>query len=217
MTLQAKLDAFKVQFESQVPQAAVAAMHRATDELIATGQTERAIKVGDVAPSFSLPDAVGNTVTLSDLLAQGPVVVTFYRGGWCPYCKLDLSALEEAADEIRAKGASLVVISPQTPVNSKKSTQELGLSFPILSDANGDISDAFGLRFRLQDYLIETYKSFGVQLPAINGDDSWTLPMPSRFVIAQDGTVAYAEVNPDYTQRPEPSEMYPVLDELQRK
>lgn len=216
MALQDKLNAFQVQFESSIPQAAVEAMHRATDELLATKQAERAAKIGDVAPSFSLADENGQPVQLAELLAKGPVVLTFYRGGWCAYCKMDLGAMQEAANEIRALGASIVSISPQTTTNNRKSKNDIGLSFSILSDVNGEVSNTYGLRFELQDYLVDTYKSFGVHLPKINGDESWTLPMPARFVIAQDGTIEYAEVNPDYTKRPDPSELLPVLERLQR-
>jgi peroxiredoxin len=216
MSLQQKLDAFKVEFEGEVPAHAVEVMHRSTEELIATGQADQAVAAGDTAPLFDLQDQDGSTVSLSELLAKGPVVVTFYRGGWCAYCKMDLGALEEAADGVRAKGASLVAISPQTPANSRKSKNEIGLSFPILSDAKGAVADAFGLRFRMQDELIAVYKGFGVNLPMINGDDSWTLPMPARFIIGQDGKIAYSEVNPDYTQRPDPSELMPTLDQLQK-
>ncbi len=217
MSLQEKLDAFKVEFEAKVPAAAVEAMHRATDELIATGQAELAVKAGDAAPSFSLRDQDGKAVSLSDLLAKGPVILTFYRGGWCPYCKIDLGALEADLETLRSYGASVIAISPQTAANSRKSHNELGLSFPILSDVNGAIADTYGLRFRMPDYLIDVYKGFGIDLALVNGDDSWTLPMPARFVIGQDGKVAYAEVNPDYTQRPDPSELLPTLKQLQQR
>ena len=216
MSLQHRLDAFKVEFEAKVPGHAVAVMHRSTNDLIASNQAGKAAKAGDVAPSFSLNDQDGNAVGLDDLLKAGPVVLTFYRGGWCAYCKMDLAALEAASADIRAKGATLVAISPQTAANSRKSHKEIGLSFPILSDAHGEVSDAYGLRFRLDDELIEVYKGFGVDLALVNGDPGWTLPMPSRFVIGQDGQIVYAEVNPDYTQRPDPSELMPTLDRLRK-
>jgi peroxiredoxin len=215
VSLQDKLDAFKAEFEgSQAPPAAVAIMHKATADLIAAGQAERALKIGDRAPSFTLPNADEILVSSDEMLAHGPLVVTFYRGGWCPYCKLDLKAIEEAAAEIRSRGATLLAISPQTVANSRKSQRDLGLSFEILSDHGGETIDAFGLRFKLPDAMIELYKSFGVDLAAINGEPSWTLPMPARYVIGSDGVIAYAEVNPDYTRRPDPSELFPALDRL---
>lgn len=215
MSLQDKLDAFKADFETNVaPPAAVAVMHRATADLIATGQAERALKAGDRAPDFTLSDADGAPVSLAGLLAKGPVVLTFYRGVWCPYCNIDLKAVEEVAGQVRALGATLVALSPQTPVNSRKSQRQNGLSFPILSDAGLKVAEQFGIKFAMPAELIELYKAFGNDFAVINGDDSWTLPMPGRFVIDRDGVIAYAEVSPDYTRRPDPAELLPVLARL---
>ena len=215
MSLQDKFDAFKADFEGRkAPANVVEIMHKATADLIASGQADRALKTGGRAPKFTLPDTHGRLVSSADLLARAPLVLTFYRGIWCPYCNMDLQAIEAAADEIRALGASLVAISPQTAPNRRKSERENELSFPILSDHGNAVADEFGLRYRLPDELIAVYKSFGNDLTIGNGDDSWTLPMPARYVIGTDGVVAYAEVNPDYTRRPEPSELLPPLQRL---
>ncbi len=215
MSLQDKLDAFRADFEgNRAPPQVVAVMHKATADLIASGQAERALKAGAKAPEFALPDAHGATVRSADLLKKGPLVLTFYRGVWCPYCNMDLQAIEAAANDIRALGASLVAISPQTAPSRRKSERENGLSFPILSDHGNALAHQFGLRFRLPDDLIAVYKGFGNDLAIGNGEDSWTLPMPARYVVAADGTIAYAEVNPDYTRRPDPSELLPVLRRL---
>lgn len=217
MSLQDKLDAFKADFETNIaPAAAVAIIHKTTAELIASGAADRALKAGDRAPDVALPDADGKIVRLSNLLASGPVAISFYRGVWCPYCNLELKALEEAVGDIRSRGAQLIAISPQNGQQSRKSQRDNGLSFPILSDAHNAVAESFGLKFKLQDDLVALYKSFGIDLNASNGDDSWTLPMPGRFVIGTDGIIAYAEVNPDYTHRPDPSEMFPVIDRLTR-
>ncbi|MGV8921125.1 MAG: peroxiredoxin-like family protein [Pseudomonas sp.] len=216
MTLQAKLDAFKADFVAgKPPYNAPAEVHvimkRATAELIASGQAERALKVGDKAPAFTLNDPDGKPVSSADLLAKGPLVISFYRGVWCPYCNMELQALEEALPAFRELGANLVAISPQTNVNSRKSVRQNNLSFPILSDTLSDVAAAFGLRFTLPDYLVELYKGFGNDLPTFNNNPQWVLPMPARFVIGQDGVITYAEVNPDYTLRPDPSELLPAL------
>ena len=217
MALQDRLDAFKTDFETnKAPASVVAIMHKATADLIASGQADRALKAGAAAPVFELPDAHGNLMRSADLLARGPLVITFYRGVWCPYCNMDLQALEDAADEIRALGASLVAISPQTAPNRRKSERENALSFPILSDHGNALADKFGLRFRLPDDLIAVYKGFGNDLTVGNGEPSWTLPMPARYVIDSNGVIAYAEVNADYTKRPDPSELFPVLRRLER-
>lgn len=215
MSLQDKLDAFKADFEgNKAPPHVVAVIRKATADLIAGGQAERARRVGARAPELALPDAHGAVVRSADLLRNGPLVLTFYRGVWCPYCNLDLQAIEEAANGIRALGASLVAISPQIAPNLRKSEVENALSFPILSDRGNTLANEFGLRFRLPDDLIDIYKGFGIDLTIGNGEDSWTLPMPARYVIRTDGVIAYAEVNPDYTRRPDPSELLPILRRL---
>jgi peroxiredoxin len=215
LPLQGKLDALKFEFDNKLaPPAAVEALHRSTDELIASGAQDRALKTGDLAPEFILPDVDGNPASSKALLAKGPLVVTFYRGVWCPYCNFDLSALEEARLEIQSRGASLVAISEQTAPNSRKSQRQNGLGFPILVDHAGEIAAQFGVRWTLPNYLREVHKMLGADLTQFNGEDSWTLPMPARYVIAQDGTIAYAEVNADYTRRPEPSAVFPVLEQL---
>jgi peroxiredoxin len=215
MSLQDKLDAFKADFEgNKAPPQVVAVMRKATADLVAARQAERAVQVGMKAPEFALTDAHGNTVRSAELLKTGPLVLTFYRGVWCPYCNMDLQAIEAAANEIRGLGASLVAISPQTAPSRRKSERENELSFPILSDHGNALAHQFGLRFRLPDELIAVYKGFGNDLAIGNGEGSWTLPMPARYVIGTDGVVAYAEVNADYTRRPDPSELLPVLRRL---
>jgi peroxiredoxin len=219
MALQDRLDALKADFESgrfplKPSREALETMHRGTAELIESAQAQRARKAGDTAPEFTLLDPDGKPVSSRELLAKGPLVVSFYRGVWCPYCNLELQALQAALPEITSRGASLVAISPQTAPNSRKSQRDNKLGFPILSDVKSQVANAFGIRFALQDDLIDLYKSFKNDLPAFNDDPSWVLPMPSRYVIGTDGIIAYSEVNPDYTQRPDPSELLPVLDRL---
>jgi peroxiredoxin len=219
MALQDSLDVLKSDFESgrfplKPSREALDTMHRGTAELIASGQAQRALKAGDRMPEFSLRDSDGRAVSSHELLARGPLVISFYRGVWCPYCNLELQALQSALPEITARGASLVAISPQTAANSRKSQRDNKLGFPILSDSKSEVANAFGIRFALPDYLVELYKSFKNDLPAFNDDPSWVLPMPARYVIGTDGIIAYAEVNPDYTRRPDPTELLPVLDRL---
>jgi peroxiredoxin len=217
LPLQGKLDAIKAEFETKfAPPQVVEVLHRAIDELIASGAQDKALKAGDVAPEFTLPDADGKPVSSKTLLAKGPLVVTFYRGVWCPYCNFDLSALEAVRAEIEARGASLVAVSQQTQPNSRKSQRQNGLGFPILGDKGGEIGARFGVRWTAPDYLREVHKAVGADLTQFNGEDSWTLPMPARYVIGQDGVIAYAEVNADYTRRPEPSAILPVLDRLRQ-
>jgi peroxiredoxin len=219
--LQDRLDAFKADYKAgkpphNAPPDIHPIMERATAELIASGQAARAINVGDHAPQFRLKDQEGNEVSSVELLAKGPLVVSFYRGAWCPYCNIEVQAMNEALPQIQALGANLVAISPMTPANGRRAVRKHELGFPVLSDVRNEIAAEFGLRFNLPDYLVELYKRLRNELPAFNGDPSWTLPMPARYVIGQDGVVLYAEVNPDYTHRPDPSEMLPVLEKAVR-
>lgn len=215
LPLQAKLDELRTEFETSIaPPDVVAGLHQAITELIASGAAQRALKAGNQAPAFLLPDADGRPISSRDLLLRGPLVMTFYRGVWCPYCNFDLQALEAARREIEARGASLIAISQQTAANSRKSQRQNRLGFPILVDKGGVVAAQFGLRWNVPDYLQEIHKRLGADLTQFNGEDSWTLPMPARYVMSSDGKVAYAEVNPDYTRRPEPSDVFPILDRL---
>src|SRR5438874_5956090 len=176
MPLPERLAAFRANFEAGGPPYHAPAwvhelMHRATDERIASGAAPRARKAGERAPEFSLKDADGHEVSSRVLLANGPLVVTFYRGVWCPYCNMDLQALQEALPAIVERGAQLVAISPQIQSNSRKSQRENKVSFPILSDPGNEIAARFGLRFELPDYLIELYRdTFKNDLGRINGE-----------------------------------------------
>lgn len=222
MSLQQALSALKTAFETGngpivVPNWVHERMHRATSELIEARITEQALQVGDSIPSFSLKGADGAVVDSANLLASGPLVISFYRGVWCPYCNIELQALQAILPTILEKGAQLIAISPQTAANSRRSQRENGLTFPILSDASNEVAALFGLRWTLPDYLREVYlQVFKNDLTVINGDKSWTLPMPARYVVNQAGVVVSADVNPDYTQRPEPTDLIPVLDTLRR-
>lgn len=211
MSLQAKLDALRDAFQKRQPPEVLETMRRATADLVASGQAGRALKAGDAAPAFTLPDEEGRPVNLRELLAKGTLVLTFYRGTWCPFCNTDLQALQAELPAIEAAGGTLAAISPQTAANSRKALRDSRLTFPILTDLGNEVAAAFGLRFRMPDDLIAVYKGFGNDLAVVNGEPSWTLPMPARYVIGADGRILHAEVNPDYTRRPEPSTLLPVL------
>ena len=219
--LQEKLDLLKSAFEggqtSLKPSPSdLGLMRQATKELMTSGAATRALQAGQAAPVFVLPDAYGQAISLLDLLRHGPLVISFYRGVWCPYCNLELQALEEALLAFTERGARLVAISPQTPANNRKSMRDNELTFPILSDAKSEVADAFGIRFALPSYLVELHQRFGNQLDISNDDPAWVLPMPARYVVGQDGTILYAEINPDYTRRPEPSDLLTVLEHAGR-
>jgi len=212
MSLKAQLDAFRNKFESQAPQDALDQMHQATNDLRASGILSNAVSVGDQLPAFSLQNQDGAAVSSADFLAKGPLVISFFRGGWCPYCMVELKALSDIATDMRAAGGEIVVISPQTVEKSQKTYADNGLDLNILSDPGNSFASQLGIRFVLPENIREIYKALGnFTLPDYNGDDSHTPPMPTRLVVRQDGTVSYAEVDADYTVRPEPADTLAAL------
>lgn len=213
-TLADELDAYRQDFMAKVPAEIRDAMIRADRSLAASGIVERAVKAGGMAPEFALPGVDGATVALSDLLARGPVVLSFYRGGWCPYCNMELRALQKAMPEMAARGATLVAISPQTPDESLTTAEKNELAFPVLSDHGSRVAQAFGIAFDLAEELRPIYARFNHALPDVNGVDSWALPIPATFVIGRDGRVALAFVDPDYRNRLEPAAILAALARL---
>ena len=199
---------------AKLPQEVKEVMSTATANLEASGFLDSAIKVGDSAPDFVLPDAVGKPVKLSDLLAKGPVVLSFYRGQWCPYCNLELRALELALPDITAAGATLVAVSPQTPDNSLSTVEKNELTFVVLSDVDNVVANQYGLVFQLPKSLHPIYANFGIDIPAHNGDTTYQLPVPATYVIAPDGTVFHAFLNADYTKRLDPVDILATLRKL---
>jgi peroxiredoxin len=214
MTLASELQTFRTAFMGKAPVEIREMMTRADLELLASGILDRTKRSGEAAPDFDLPDARGGRVTLSSLLSSGPVVVSFYRGGWCPYCNLELRALQRVLPELKQLGATLVAISPQTPDKSLSTAEKNDLAFPVLSDAGSNTARAFGIAFDLAEELRPIYAKFGHALPDKNGDDSWVLPIPATFVIAQNGTIAFAYVDIDYRSRIEPSDIIAALETL---
>ena len=212
MTLRDELDRMRTGAAERIPREALAVMKGATDELIASGIAEGSAKEGSAAPAFSLPNALGEPVASEALWDDGPVVVSFYRGGWCPYCNVELRALQARLPEIEALGARLVAITPETPDNALTTQEKNEIGFDVLSDDGNRVASAFGLTFRLPDTVNDLYKgSFGIDLAAANGDASQTLPVPATFVIGKGGRVLKAFVDPDYTRRAEPDEIIAAL------
>lgn len=189
-----------------------AIMDRATAELAASGVAERSLAVGERAPDFTLPNAHGDDVTLAELLAEGPVVVSFYRGGWCAYCNLELRALQRALPRIEALGARLVAISPNLPDTTLSTGERNALEFALLSDVGNRVARAYGLVFTLAGELRPFYA--GYDLPAVNGDASFELPLPATYVLDRGGVVLAAFVDADYTRRMDPDDIVAALEAL---
>ena len=214
MNLTQALADYQAQFLAKRPQEVLAVMRQTTEDLAQSGIVNKALTVGDVIPPIELPNAVGDRISVPHLLGQGPVVISFYRGDWCPYCNLELRALQQVLPEIQGLGAQLVAISPETPDSSLSTQEKNELSFQILSDVGNQVAQAFGLVFTLPEVLRPIYEGFGIDIPAHNGDDTFELPIPATYVVKPDGAIAYAFVNTDYTQRLEPQALIPVLKAL---
>lgn len=185
-----------------------------TRQLMQSGLAAQSIKSGDQAPPFALPNAVGKTVGLAELLKNGPVVLNFYRGAWCPYCNLELRALQEALPQVQSLGAQLVAISPNTPDHSLSSIEKHALTFEVLTDAHNTLARQYGLVFTMSEAVRPIYQQIGFDIPAHNGDDTWELPFPATYVVDQNGMVVYSFVNADYTKRAEPATVVAVLQAL---
>jgi len=178
-----------------------------------SGVLQTALKPGDTAPAFALPDANGEPVSSTDLLRSGPIIVTFYRGGWCPYCNIQLRAYQERLADFESRGAALVAISPETPDHSLSTQEKNELGFRVLSDRGNRVANAFGIAYVLPQQVQDRFKG-KFDLAVFNGDDTATLPLAATYIIARDGTVAWAYVQEDYRERAEPDAIIEALDRL---
>lgn len=210
-SLQSELSEFAAQFASRVPAEVREVMDQTGRDLEQWFAGQTPIVQGDKAPNFALPKHDGTTWQLSDALNEGPVVLSFYRGGWCPYCNLELRALQAHLPALESAGASLVAVSPQTPDASLSTQEKNELTFDVLSDLGNEVAKQFGLVFELPEELRPVYEGFGIDLPASNGDSSFSLPVPATYVIGTDAVIRYAFVNIDYRTRAEPSDILQQL------
>ena len=184
----------------------LAAGERAVAELFASGIEDRILPVGALAPVFALNDAAGRLVRSADLLALGPLVVKFFRGRWCPYCVTELEAWRDLYGALRERGALMVAIGPQTERQSDFMAGQHGLPFPMLSDPGCALAEKFGLAYTIPQYHRDYYLSILVNIPFVNGEPSWRLPLPATYVIGPAGRVVFAEAHADFRVRPEPEE-----------
>lgn len=172
---------------------------------------QRALHAGDPAPAFLLPNAEGQLVASEDLLAAGPVVATFFRGGWCPYCDVTMRAMEDALPEINAAGASFVALWPETGGLALRTKRERQLSYEMLIDVDNAVAMQFGIVFRVPELYRQLLIDQGVDLAKRQGNPAWLLPVPATYIIAPDGLIRYASVDGDYTVRAEPADIVACL------
>jgi len=211
MSLQDQIEEFKKEMSGQIPPDVQQIMQQAAEVLEQSGISDHSLKAGDTVPDFTLPDAHGDHVNFVDTLEHGPVVLSFYRGGWCPYCNLELQALQQALPEIKELGTQLVAVSPELPDQSLSTAEKHALAFTVLNDQGNQVARMFGLVFTLPEALRPIYATFGIDLPAWNGDDSFELPMPATYVIGRNGIILDGFVNTDYTRRMEPERILDIL------
>lgn len=213
-SLAEELERITTRVAELVPAASLEPPRRAVRELLASGDAGRALKAGDEAPNFELPDGEGRTFILGDRLAQGPVIVVFYRGRWCPYCVAQLEALERIRPEVESLGATLCAISPQKLQHTGYTAEQHKLRFPVLSDQGNAVARRYGIAWKLPDYLVEHYRRILVNLEHANATRDWQLPIPATFLVAPDGRVAWSRADADFTRRPEPAEVLWHLHQL---
>ena len=215
MSLKEQLAEYRAGWYQRVPAERQAIMQRHVDQLRSGTISRTMLKVGDHAPAILLENARGATIDVGTLLKKGPVIVTFYRGGWCPYCNLELKAYQEILPEIVAAGASLVAISPEKPDDTVSTAEKNALTFEVLSDVGQKVGRAFGLVYEFTEELKHAHHSFNLDIPARNGTpNEWALPVSATYVIDSDGSIVYAYMDVDYRDRADPRD---VLTALMRK
>ncbi len=219
-SLQDQLDRITQNTRKLVQPERLAVSEQATAELFNTGIEECVLQAGSVAPDFCLQDTcTGKPVHSADLLALGPLVVSFFRGRWCPYCVTELEMWREIYPELRERGALFVAISPQTPRQNDFTIQQHALTFPVLSDPGAAVAEQFGVVYTIPEDRRRYYQSILINIPFNNAglsyhnatEASWRLPLPAVFVIRQDNTIAFSEAHADFRVRPEPADVLAVL------
>ena len=216
LNLQDQLDEITANTRLLVQPERLEVSERAVIDLFQSGLENRILPVGAKAPEFALPDSTGPMVRSTDLLALAPLVIDFFRGRWCPYCVTELEAWRGLYPQLREMGALLVAISPQTVRQNDFMAGQHSLPFPLLSDAGCSVAEKFGLAYHVPEYHQHYYRSILVNVPFVNGDESWRLPLPATYVVDREGIIVFAEAHADFRVRPEPTEILDVLRSICR-
>lgn len=214
MSLDKQLAEVRASSAKNIPADQLSVMLAETEKLKASALENYAPKIGEQFPAFKLPNQNKEVIALDQLLKKGPAVVTFYRGGWCPYCNLELRAYQNALTEIESLNAQLVAITPELPDASLTTIEKNELAFNVLSDVEASYAKSLGIVFTLPEVLKPIYEGFGIHIEQHNGANQFELPLAATFVIDASGKVIFADVNADYTQRAEPAEVLKALHKL---
>ncbi|EIA08137.1 peroxiredoxin-like family protein [Flavobacterium frigoris] len=213
--LQETLDNAKHTWEAKAPEHTKEIYAEGIADVTRQKVVANAKKNDDKAPGFSLTNAIGKEVQLSDYLKRGPVVLTWYRGGWCPYCNMTLHYLQEQLANIHLKGANLLALTPELPDKSMSTTEKHQLKFEVLSDVGNKVAKEYGIVFKLTDAVADSYQK-GFDLHGFNGDESNELPLAATYVIDQDGTIVYTFLDAEYRNRAEAKDILAALDSLKK-
>jgi peroxiredoxin len=211
-----ELDEFREKSAKKAPAERLRAYEEGIAEVRQSGIIDKALKVGDRAPDFELLNAAGKKVKLSELTARGPVVLTWYRGGWCPYCNISLRGFHKSLPDIQATGATLVALSPETPDNTLSTAEKNHLDFEVLSDKGNKVAHAYGVAYKVPQVIVAQSKG-RLDLVKHNGDNSGELPLGATYVVDRSGVIRYAFVDADYRKRAEPSTVVAVLRGFEKK
>ncbi|MCP4294849.1 MAG: AhpC/TSA family protein [Proteobacteria bacterium] len=214
MLLNTQLSELKTQKSAMFSNEIKETMASSLKGLMESGLVEKAPKVGEQLKPFVLPNQNGEERNLQDLRKNGPLVVTFYRGGWCPYCNLELRAYQKNLAEINATGARLIAITPELPDSSLSTIEKNELEYEVLTDSNADYARSLGLVFTLSNDVLKLYDSFGIDVAKHNGDGQFDIPFAATFVVDMEGKITFSFVDEDYTKRAEPGEVLYTLESL---
>lgn len=201
-------------FMSALPEDTAATVGKGFEYIMSSDFGDNALNKGDIATDFTLPNAKGEETQLPKLLDEGPIVLNFYRGGWCPFCNLEFKSLHDILPQIKELGANLVGISPELPDNSLDTIKKHQIQFEVLTDVGNAIARQYGIVMDVPEIMRPLYLQWGIDLPATNGDDTWELPIPATYVIGSDRKIISAYINKNYTERMEPSDIIKALESL---
>jgi peroxiredoxin len=214
MSLNKELSTVYEQFLETAPKEVSSVINDAVNNFKSVYDPARAIQPGSTFPQFQLTDATGNKVSLNDLLAKGAILVSFYRGEWCPFCNLELRAFQAHLDEFHQKGVTLVAVSPELPDQSLSTSEKLSLKFPVLSDVGNQLAKQLGLLFAQPDSMRTVFDKLGVDWKQRYGNDDLEVPVPATFLVDQKGIVRNTFVNPEYRYRLEPETALQWIDQI---